>query len=655
LWPAVALNDRSLIMRSPYLRTALLATAALPFAAQAAEPFYIEEIVVTASRTQQSLKTVGSAIDILTEADLQARPSFVLSDVLRDIPGVSVNRSGQIGKLTQVRIRGAEGNHTLVMIDGIEAGDPFNNSEFDFANLLSSGVTRVEVLRGPQSAIYGSEAIGGVINIITTGDEKGPPQFTVEAEGGSFDTYTGSAKVSGGGEGYGYNASVAYLDVGGISQSPTGTEKDGHDNLTLSGNWRAAASELFDFTLAARYTDATTEDDTQDFTFGSPTQGFVIDSDDRRTAKTLYGKAQGRLSLLEGKWDHIVSAAVTDASVRNYSFGAFSFGNNGRKTDLEYQTDLFFGSAETVSHTLTGLVELTDEDYENLSAAPGPSNQERSIQNLGYVAEYRAAFAQGVTLSGAIRHDDNDGFANETTYRGSAAWAIPDTGMKLRASYGTGVAQPNFYELYGFDPTTFVGNPDLTAETSEGWDVGADFSFANDTAYLSATWFDTDLKNEIYTDFAVFPFTARNRTGTSTRQGLELSGRYTPEAPWSLAAAYTYTDAKDDTGAREQRRPKHVASVTASTRFLDDRGRVNLGVDYNGKMDDVEVIFATPEDVVSLDSYTLVNLSGTYDVTETVQVFGRIDNLLDEDYEEVFGYTTTGLGAYAGVRLRFGG
>lgn len=637
------------------LSTILFALPGIAFAAEGTPVLDLEEIIVTASRTVQPLKSVGSAIDVFTAEDIAARPRFEVSDLLRQLPGISVNRSGQLGAQTQVRLRGAEANHTLVLINGIEVGDPVTGGEFDFANLLTADVERIEVLRGPQSALYGAQAIGGVINIITR-QGQGTPTYTAEAQGGSFGTYNVSAAAQGGERGYGLSGSAAYLESAGISQAIGGAEKDGHHNLTLNTRGHVNFNEIMKVSLAVRYVDTYGESDSQDFGFGSPTQGLLVDSDDTRTSKTFYGKITGDLALFDGAWEHVVAAALTDVTNNNFSSGAFSFGTYGRKIDLSYQSNLTIApEGGLLAHTLTGYVQLKDETFENKSSFTGPQNQRKSTQDVGYVAEYRMNIAEQIFLSGALRYDDNDLFKNEATYRASIAWQIPETGLKVRASYGTGVSKPGFFELFGFDPTSFVGNPNLNPEKSEGWDIGADFVSSDNRASLSVSYFSANLTDEIFTDFGVFPFTVRNRTGKSTREGIEVSARYAPTDSLNFAASYTYTDAKDDAGLQEVRRPKHIASASGFYRFMGGKANVGLSFDYNGKSDDVVFTPAIPTGTVTLGDYVLATASASYDVTEQLEVFGRIENLFDQRYQEVFSYNTMGIGAYAGLRVRLGG
>ncbi|MDX2144752.1 MAG: TonB-dependent receptor [Rhodospirillaceae bacterium] len=642
------------------LAMGLMASAAVPVAAQdsgltreKAKPFYVDEIIVTATRNPQRLKTLGSAVDVLTSDDIGARPRFLIADLLRAIPGVAVSQSGPLGTLTQVRMRGAEGNHTLVLIDGMEVGDPFNNSEFDFSTVLADQVSRVEVLRGAQSSLYGSEAIGGVINITSTAAGE-TPAFTARAEGGAFGTWAGSARGIFTADDISGHASVSVLKRRGISQSKVGPERDGHRNASLLGGGKIALSDDSFVRVNLRYADARTELDTQDFTFGSPTQGLVIDSNDVRKSKTFSSKILGETSSGDGTWTNTLSWAMTDARGRNLLGQAFSSGSQGRKHDVEYLSTLKLRDVGSVAQSLSALLEYEHETFENRSAFPGPQNQRRKTESYAGAAEYRVSFAEQVFLTGALRHDSYELFQDATTFRLTGAWQAPASPVKLRASAGTGVAKPSFFELYGFNPTTFIGNPALVPEESTSWDAGVDLALAEARAVLSATYFKADLEDEIFTDFSRLPFTVRNRPGESRRQGVELSGRWSPAEALSLAASYTYTDAVEDTGRREVRRPKHIASLAATTAFLDDKAHVGLSLDYNGKQEDSEFIFSTPTDRVTLNSYVLATLSASYRMTSDVELTARVDNLFDENYEQLFSYNSTGIGAYVGVKMRLG-
>ena len=647
--------------RFTYLSTTALAAVlfALPAAGQTPAPIIQDEIIVTASRVPQERLAVGSAIDILDSQDLIESQQPFLSDLLRDLPGLAVNQSGPAGAFTQVRLRGAEANHTLVVVDGIEAGDPFNGGEFEFAHLLSAGLARVEVLRGPQSALWGSEAIGGVINVVTgpprdIGGTSVGPWADAWAEGGSFGTARGSVQAGTSGSWGAARGALSYTDIRGISASPTQPEKDGYKNVTGSLFADFNVSDTLTLSLAGRYVSATAEEDSQDFTFGSPTHGLVIDSDGERESERWYGRAAADLSTLDGQWTHRLSAGLTDSGNESYSGGALTFGSDGRKWDVEYQGDISFAVSDGFEHGLSALLEYEDLTYESIQPGGGAGNQRQTGSQWSAALEYRLDISDQLFLSAAARHDDSNRFKNETTYRATAAWAIPNTRAKVRGSYGTGVAQPTFFELFGFNPNFFIGNPNLQPENSEGWDVGVDYGFADGAGLVSLTYFDANLKDEIATDFSVFPFTVINRGGTSTRDGIELSFNVDPLDEISLAASYTYTDAKDDFGVREVRRPKHTGSLNITYRMLDSRATLDLGLNYNGSMTDNEFIFATPDTLVTLDDYVLGAISTSYRLTDQIDLTARVENLFDEDYQDVFGFASPGIGLYAGVRIRFG-
>jgi vitamin B12 transporter len=266
----------------------------------------------------------------------------------------------------------------------------------------------------------------------------------------------------------------------------------------------------------------------------------------------------------------------------------------------------------------------------------------------GVVGSYDLSF--GAFDAGfAFRHDSNDRFKDSDTYRVQASYRLTEA-TRLRATAGTGVKEPTFTELYGFDPSSFVGNPNLKPEKSKGWDAGIDQIFAGGAVRASATYFSAELTDEIFTDFSVFPFTAGNRTTTSTREGVELTLQATLDEDWSLDAQYTYLHAIEG-GQQEVRRAPHTASLDV-TRRLGDKGSITVTVRHNGEQRDNAFTLVTPP-IVTLDAFTLVNVNASYDLADNVELFGRVENLLDEEYEEVFSYRSPGIGAYAGVRTKF--
>ncbi len=611
-----------------------------------------EVIVVTATTVPRPAKEIGSAITILDAQALEDRQTILVSDLLRDVPGLAVNRTGAQGTLTQVRIRGAEGNQTQVIIDGIEANDPFF-SEFNFANLLETDIERIEVLRGPQSAIYGSESLGGVISVLTRVPEPGL-EGSVEVEVGSFDTQRYAASLGGGTERIRARGAFTYYRTNGINTSPFGKEEDGYRNYT--GHFKVVANPTSYLSLQSvvRVVDNVAELDGQDFTFGSPTQGLVINTDQVTDNRQIYAANQATLTLFDGRWVTKTTAQYTDTKNDNLTEDVVQNGSTGQRWKYGVQTTGFVTTG-AFDHALTLAGQYERLEFESIQPFFTAANQEQSDEQKSVIAEYNGTWFDSLYVSGSVRRDFNDLFDDATTYRATLAYVFDATGTRLHGSYGTGITDPTFFERFGFNPGTFVGNPDLQPETSQGFDIGVEQPFLDGRFVVDVTYFNANLEDEITTVFAP-DFSSSspiNQEGESERQGVEISLRADLTSTLSLTADYTYLDATDPDGRIEVRRPEHTASGNLTWRFLEDRGTFNANVRYNGTQEDSEFIFATPEDRVELDSYVLVNLSASYAIDPGFEIFARAENVLDEDYQEVFGFEAQGFGIYGGLRGRF--
>jgi len=638
------------------------ASPAAAFAADAAPATTVEDLVVTATRAPGGVDEdqVAGSLTVITTQQMEERQTRLVSDVLRDVPGVAVNRTGAIGGQTQVRVRGAEGNHVLTLIDGIKASDPFLG-EFDYATLLADDVSRVEVLRGQQSALYGSDAIGGVINYITpTGAQE--PGIKVRAEGGSMNTLGGALRVGGVQGGLDYVLSAGYQSTDGYPVATVGARDIGSTLKSLAVKLAYPVGEHLKLRGVWRHTETDADVNGQDF----GTTGFVLDSPGSSTkADATYGAAIADLSFLDGKWLSSLRVQGVDATRVNIDSFVRDGGDKGKRLK-EMLTTSYRLSRSELSHTFTLAYDHERESYENTNP-PGPFSADttrRSVDNDGYVAEYDLKVADVAGVHGAVRWDRNDFFDNATTYRIEGFYRVGEA-VRLRAAAGSGIKGPSQTELFGFNAGVipFVGNPNLKPERSEGWEVGADVALMQGRARLGATWFDSTLHDEIFSIFSAPPAlctrpgepapascsTTGNEPTDSTRKGVELFANAKLSDAFSLDAAYTWLDAKQN-GVREVRRPKNMASVNLTWTAPDDKGSVTLTARYNGEMTDEEFRnFST----VSLKAFTLVNLAGSYNLTRHVELFARVENLLDEDYFEVFNFRTPGRAAYGGVRLRF--
>lgn len=605
----------------------------------------IEKIVVTGNRIGKTTEDrLGTSVTVVTAAQIAQRQTVYVGDILRDVPSLAVSRTGGPGGATQVRTRGSEGNHTLVLFDGAEVNDPFQG-EFDFSGLLASDIERIEILRGSQSALYGSDAIGGVINFIPKRG-RGPLAIGAEGELGSFNTASGSLSGAWGDERFDIYASTSYRVTDGTNIARSGNEDDGSLERSWFLNTGARLSPEIELRAFLRKVLTRAEGDPQDFAFLSPTQGLAIDGDDVTRTDGLYGNVQLEANGFNGLLETKLDWNFTDGARFNYSGGAGVFFSRGNRDKLSAVAALNLATAD-VSHRLTGAIDWKKESYRNVAiGAPTTLNDRRQLENTGFVASYDVAWGN-LDAGLAYRHDRNERFDDADTWRAQVSYRLGDT--RLRATSGAGIKNPNNFELFGFDPSSFIGNPALKPEKSVGWDIGIDHVLLDRKVKLSATWFEATLEDEIWTDFIppFFVATPKNRTTESRRRGLELSADATLDA-WTLAAAYTWTDAEEN-GLKEIRRPQHIASFNATYDLGD--ASLGLGLRYNGKQQDSEFIFATPQDTVALDPYLLVNLYGTYRLSDNLEAFARVENLLDEKYEDVFSFRAPGVSAYAGIRF----
>lgn len=627
---------------------AALVTMSLPALAAASSA---EEIVVTASRAPGGLTRaqLGGSVTLLQPLDLRLRQTRTVSDVLRDVPGISVSRLGGVGGQTQVRLRGSESNHTLVLIDGLEASDPFQG-EFDFSALIADDVARIEVLRGQQSALYGSDAIGGVINYLTVSGTEAPgARGRIEA--GSFGTTEGALRIAGADGALDYVISAGHRRTDGTPNSRFGSRDLGAENTALSGRLVYELSPNLKLRAIARYLKAEADVNDQDFAWGSPTYGYVIDSDDSSAIEQLYGLVGADLDLMEGAWSHSLTLQSMDASRDGFSGGARDSGNEGNRVKLSYVSSYRFGM-EGVFHNLTGAIDWKREKFRNSGPGLSPAQAlERQIENTGLVAQYDLAIGDHIGFGAAMRYDENERFRNATTYRVHASYLF-ESGARLHAAGGSGIKAPGFYELFGFDPDGFIGNPDLKAERSHGWEAGIEQTFLDGRVRLDATYFDTRLEDEIYTDFSNWPIsTAANRDTVSKQRGVEVSAEALIGDAWRVHAAWAWLDAEEG-GQEEVRRPPHIGSLNLSYVDPSDAFSATLTVRYNGETLDNNFT-STGGPRVTLPAFTLVNAGGDVRLNEGVRLFARIENLFDETYEEVYTYRAPGRAAFVGLRAEF--
>lgn len=614
------------------LRLTLLGASALAFissVALAEEERLLDPVEVTGLRPVEAGQATVS-VSVLTQGDLAVRASPNPADQLRAVPGAAVSRSGSLGGLTQVRFRGAEANHTLVLFEGIEVSDPVNG-DTDFGLLTALPVGRIEVLRGAASSIHGSDAIGGVVSL----GAARAAGFTGFAEAGSFGTARGALGWSG----KSFGGAISGLTTDGVDSAGTGGEKDGSDALSglLTGKFDLGTDWSLSLAGLARRAYSDFDSDT-DF-------DGLLDDVDRRTQaeQRLVGAA---LTGGLGSLDHVVRASYNEVERDNFSDGAISDVAKGQRTKVSWSPGYTSGA-----HTLTGLVDFERETYDRADVQfGGATDADEAFESVSYAGEYRLA-AGALDLAASVRHDDNRRrFDDATTWRLGAGYAFGESGGRVRASVGTGIKNPTFTELFGFFTGSFIGNPELKPEQSQSWEIG--WEHAAGPFKWSATYFEADLDNEIFTAFNPdFTSTARNRARKSERSGVEFAGRWQAQETLTLAGQATVFRSQDNAGAEEIRVPDMTASISADWQAQAEGLRLGLALDHVGEQGDFD-FGPFPARRVALQAYTLATLTAEYPLTDRLALTLRGENLLDETATDVFGYDGPGAGVFVGLKLR---
>jgi vitamin B12 transporter len=631
------------VRRSFFVKFLSAALSAALAHAAGAEPAGIDTVVVTATRIPTPESQIASSITVVTADDIAAMQTQTLPDVLKVVPGLNVVQVGGVGGQTSIFMRGTNSNHVKVFVDGIDMSDPSSsNAAFDFGQFLTQDVQRVEVLRGPQSGLYGSDAIGGVINVITKSGS-GPAQFSGAIEGGSFDTFNQHASVSGSADQFHYVATIQHLHSGETPVTPLdallpGEQRidDYYDNLTLSTKLGYDISNTVDLGLVARYTDThlrITGDNFNDF----PNPPFPDSQQSTNNTTQYYTRLTVHNVAFGGLLDHTLGIAYSNIKSSDFSPDNGPSENAGNRTKIDWQGNLRLSSDE---HLILGAEHQRDAISEPISAGT-------SI-NSGY-AELQSAFGENVFDTISVRYDDNDRFGSKVTYRIAPVYLLNDTGTKLKASVGTGFKAPTLSQMFQSFPPFFFANPDLRPETSLGYDFGFEQALFADSVRFGATYFRNNIKNLIDSNA---DFSSLINVGRARTDGVESFIAFQPAGAYSARLDYTFTEALDETdNTILLRRPKHKASLRntwqASARLSFDATILYVGSWVDGNRDFTNLV------PLNSASFTTVNLAANFNLNDHLSVYGRINNLFDRKYEDPIGFLQPTIGAIAGVKVKF--
>jgi vitamin B12 transporter len=621
------------------------------------EPLELNELLVSAALEPVSAADVASSVTVITREQIEQRQVKYLSELLRDVPGFAVSQSGGPGTLTQVRVRGAEANQLLVLMDGVRANDPASGDEFQFQFASTANIERIEIIRGPQSAIWGTDALAGVINIIRRKNVE-EDYLAASAEYGSFNSLDLALDGGTSWENLSLSGGLSYMDTNGTNISRQGVEDDGADNTTANVVLEWAAHDSWTLLFSGLHVDASSDfDDFDNFTTGLP-----VDADRETRADRDYLKGEARWKPADSAWNGTLTAAWQDTDNRNFADGVWDSATSANTLEFRARASVLLGDREAGNHRLSFALDQEDVDFSQRGIAfPwGDPNQDQSYDVTGFAGEYVGKPTESFSWTINGRQDDYSDFDDVFTWQLAASQRLGES-LRLRASAGTGSKAPTFIERFGFYPDFFTGNPDLKPETSKGWELGMEWDLLEQSLVLGAAWFDQQLEDEIdgfVFDPATGSFTAANKSGDSERQGLELTASGQLAESFSLNASYTYLDANEITASGERveeaRRPQHMASLNANYTFAAERGNLNLNINYNGEQLDnfFPPPFFAPEQV-ELDDFILVDFAASWKLTDRLELTGRISNLFDEEYEEILGFARPGRAVYAGLRGRF--
>lgn len=623
-------------------------------AAQQDTAVVLAPIVVTAHRRPTSREVVTSRVTVISGDALRAQGITQLVDALRTVPGLSVVQTGSFGSVTSLFMRGGESDYVQVLVDGVPVNEP--GGAYDFAHLTVDNIERIEILRGPASVVYGSDAVTGVVQIFTRRGA-GPPRVTAGARGGTYGSGDFEAAVTGGSEQAGYSLGVSHLRSNGIYAF-----NNGYRNTTASGRFHYTPDERTDLNFTLRYTDA-------EFHFPTDGAGNLVDSNQFTANEvTTLGidvgryftdRIQGRLHLALNDIGSLFDDEQ-DGPADTVGFFAFRSQTELRTRSADARVNVYLTPAAVV----TGGASIEQERQR--------TDKDRTRLNRAYYAQVVVGPLSGLSANAGLRLDDNEQFGTFVTFRAGTGYRMTATGTRITASVGTGFKEPTFFET--FDGAFSVGNPDLEPERSTSWEVGLEQPLAGGRVVLAGTYFD-----QRFEDLIQFTFSPPGpgdpnyfNVAEATARGIEAEVRAVPVRGLQLSASYTYLstevtdsgfnagpDAAFVVGDRLLRRPTHAFTTGAVYRF-EDRATLGATVRYIGDRDDLEFPgFPAPPSRVALQAHTVVDLSLLVSLLRPrgpapgLALTARVENVLDEDYQEIVGFRARGRTVWLGGTLEY--
>ena len=581
----------------------------------------LDQMVIVANRTEIRRDQVGSSVEILNTYDLEKSNQAFLLDSIRLIPGFYLRNNGSPGAAFGITTRGLNSNQPTVLIDGIEVDNPANGQIINFGNLFGNNVSRVEILKGPQSSLYGANALAGVVGIQTK-DGKTDPGSEAGVSYGSHDTLSANLGTRGADGKLSWAFNLRYYEQAFSVQDPDfgpeWADDDKYENLQTSLKLEYELSDTASLNFFSYWFDTYAE-----FDPGDPNNQFGAPNLINFSETTQFFSRVGGEFEHSDQWESTAGIAYTNVDSASVTGGRFP--NDGDRYTYDWKHTV----AVQDNWTLVGGVEF-EEEYQQ-SGTASRDNTSVFVENIVNGSE-----AFDWTVGG--RYDDNSAYGSETTWRSTFSYKLAASHSRIRGSYGTSFQAPSFFQLF-----SSFGDPGLMAESGEGWDLAFEQVFADGKGLFSSTLFGNEVEDKIIFSFNTFTYANEDMYES---EGIENALRYDFSDQVSTTLAHTYSDANYADGTEAERVPRNIISLTVD---LQPSDRLNLSVTALAVSSQFSLRNSSPKQ----EGYEVVNVSAQYEVSEDMQLWARIDNLFDEDYEEILTYQTFGFSVYGGVRINF--
>ncbi len=603
------------------------------------------EVVVTADRVPTPMSKVTGSVTVVTNEEMQRNQWRTVQEVLRYVPGVSVQQSGGPGTQTSVFVRGANSNQTLVLIDGINVSDPASGSgAVDFAHFLTENLDRVEIVRGPMSTLYGSQAIGGVINMVTKAG-KGPMNGQAFTELGTRMQTNSGAYVRGSEGRFNYNFTLAgtYAPgetiVPGRFTPPGGyIDLDSYRNITAASRMGIVIDDSTNLTWFSRYIDSQVKFD----------QVGLEDPNATEFSQQFFNRLELDGNYFDGRWKPVFGISYTSIYRHDQDFPSlqnpFPFVQdayyNGRRLQADWKNQI--GISEQFD-----LVAGIDYDrswaYSNTDGAQAWG----TMGQTGFYGQLRGNFIKNLTVTLGGRVDVNDIYGTVSTWRAGATYLFADTDTRFKASYGTAFKAPSLFELYGTG-LFCGGNVNLRPEYNKGYEFGVEQGLYNKKVSVGLTYFFNSFSNLVQ---CPPPFTTLMNVAKAQSEGVEAFIKMQPVNWLDLNADFTYMNAQDQYYTPLVRRPQNSFSLRAEVRPWDGV-RLGMGLSQVSGRYDFSVTAFQPT-IIQPSNYTLLRFTAAYDVRPNVELFARVENVLNQSYEEPEGFQAPYIQAFFGIKAKF--